>query len=44
MRHFEIPISASSELELANGELHIVFLKSGKNEKTGLIAKINLAI
>lgn len=44
MRHFEIPMNAPPELELANGELRIVFLESGKDEKTGLIAEIALAI
>lgn len=44
MRHYEIPINSPPELELVNGELRIVFLESGKDEKTGMIAEIALAI
>jgi len=44
MRHLEIPINAPAEVELANGELRIVFLESGKDENTGLIAEIKLDI
>jgi hypothetical protein len=42
-RQFAVPIRAPEGTSLKNGKIRIIFLESGKDEKTGLIAETNLA-
>lgn len=44
LRHFLIPIAAPIGTSFDNGTIRIVFLESGKNEKTGLIAETKLSL
>lgn len=44
IRRFEIPMTVSSDLKLADGELRIIFLESEKNEDNGLIAETTLTL
>lgn len=41
-RQFAVPITRSAETSLKQGKIRIIFLESGKDEKTGLIAETNL--
>ena len=44
LRQFAIPINAPSGTSLKDGNIRIIFLESGKDEKTGLIAETNLQL
>lgn len=41
-RQFSVPISTTDGVSLKEGKIRIIFLESGKDEKTGLIAETNL--
>ena len=43
-RQFAVPITRSAETSLKEGKIRIIFLESGKDEKTGLIAETNLQL
>ena len=43
-RTFVIPLQIPPDFSMKNGELHVVFLESGKDEKSGLIAKARLTL
>ena len=43
-RNLEIKLQIPKGLSLSNGELHIIYLKPGKDEKTGLIAESRLVM
>lgn len=44
LRQFSIPMSTPVGTSLSNGTIRIVFLESGKNEETGLIAETKLSL
>ena len=44
IRHYEIPLSTGSNIEITDGEMRIVFLESGKNEENGLITETTLTL
>lgn len=44
MRQFEIPLNTSPDFSLAGGTLRIVYLESGKDVKTGLLAETSLQL
>lgn len=44
LRQFAIPLSIPLETPLKEGKVRILFLESGKDEKTGLIAETNFAL
>ena len=44
LRQFSIPLSVPLETPLKEGKVRILFLESGKDEKTGLIAETNFAL
>ena len=43
-RQFSVPIRAPSGISVKEGKIRIIFLESGKDEKTGLIAETNFAL
>ncbi|MDH5710370.1 MAG: fimbria/pilus periplasmic chaperone [Gammaproteobacteria bacterium] len=43
-RQFTMPISTPEGTALNNGNIRIIFLESGKDEKTGLIAETNFSL
>ncbi len=43
-RQFLFPINTPSGMNLSGGKIRIIFLESGKNEDTGLIAETSLAL
>lgn len=44
LRHFSIPITAPFGTRFSDGTIRIIFLESGKDEDSGLIAETKLAI
>ena len=44
LRQFAIPLTVPSGTSLREGNIRILFLESGKNEETGLIAETNLQL
>ena len=43
-RNLDIQLTPPPGIKLSNGELHVTYLKPGKNETTGLIAESRLAV
>lgn len=43
-RNLEIPLQIPSTFSLSNGELQVIFLEQGKDEKSGLIAEARFSI
>jgi P pilus assembly chaperone PapD len=43
-RKLDIQLTTPAGLELSNGELHVIFLSPGKDEKAGLIAESRFAV
>lgn len=43
-RQFMIPVSAPESTSLKEGKIRVIFLESGKDEETGLIAETNFAL
>jgi len=43
-RKFSVPIRAPSGISIKEGKIRIIFLESGKDEKTGLIAETSFAL
>lgn len=43
-RSFEVKLNPPAGLSLSDGELHVTYLKSGEDEKSGLLAESRLAI
>lgn len=44
LRHFQIPISAPAGTSFDEGTIRVVFLESGKDESSGLIAETTLSL
>lgn len=44
LRQYEIPLTTSPDINITDGNIHIVFLEAGKNIENGLIAETSFAL